>query len=89
MAPPSGPDNRSGLLGSSPPVKATQIELLADLACAGIYSDLEGEKLTPELMAAALRTAYANGYCDALRDEPPVAVGRELAGALWASLPVL
>lgn len=89
MAPPSGPDNRSGLLGSSPPVKATQIELWADLACSQIYTELEGQDLTPEIVAASMRNAYVNGYVDALGDSPSLSDATEARHALWAALPVL
>jgi hypothetical protein len=68
------------MVGESP----SQIELLeleVDLRLADLWAEISGHTdWSIELVAALLRAAYAEGYCDALTEEEPGALCREHEG---------
>jgi hypothetical protein len=70
MATPRQPTSRPALAHDVSAVELLQLDV--DVRLAGLWAELgRFDELTLEVVAAFLRAAYAQGYCDVLDEENP------------------
>jgi hypothetical protein len=70
MATPRQPTSRPALAHDVSAVELLQLDV--DVRLAGLWAELARfDELTLEVVAAFLRAAYAQGYCDVLAEENP------------------